>query len=101
MNILLVDDEPDVRTTLANFLGKLGYSVVCAYNGLEGLHRFHSQTFDLIITDIKMPDMDGLELMHRVKQIEKSPIDIIVITGHGDMDNAIKALKYGAYDYLP
>jgi two-component system, NtrC family, response regulator AtoC len=100
LNILLVDDEPDVRKSLSNFLEKLGNTVTCTSNGLEGLQEFHSKRYDLIITDIRMPVMDGLELMRRVKQIERSSVDIIIITAHGDIDNAIKALKYGAYDYL-
>ena len=100
MNILLVDDELDVRKSVSNFLNKLGHQVVCAADGLEGLQKFHSENFDLVITDVRMPSMDGLEFMRRIKKIERSPVDVIIITGHGDMDSAIKALKYGAYDYL-
>ena len=100
MKILFIDDEPDVRKSLSNFLTKSGHSVVCASDGAEGLREFHSQEFSLVITDIRMPRMDGLEFLRRTKVIERSPVDIIVITGHGDMANAIKALKYGAYDYL-
>jgi DNA-binding NtrC family response regulator len=100
VNILLVDDEQDVRKSLAGFLSKLGHRVTGAANGLEGLREFHSQPFDLVITDIRMPGMDGLELLQRIKEIERSPVDMIIITGHGDMDNAVKALKYGAFDYL-
>lgn len=100
LDILLIDDEPDVRKSLSNFLTKLGHTIVCAANGMEGLREIHSQDFKLVITDIRMPGMNGLELLRRIKIIEQSPINIIVITGHGDMANAIKALKYGAYDYL-
>ena len=100
MNILLIDDEADVRQSLSRFLKKLGHTVVCAANGMEGLREFHTQTFNLVITDIRMPEIDGLELLRRIKTIEKSPVDIIVVTGHGDTANAIKALKYGAFDYL-
>ena len=100
MNILFMDDEPDVRKSLSNFLTKSGHHVVCVADGVEGLREFHSQRFNLVITDIRMPRMDGLEFLRRTKVIERSPVDIIVITGHGDMANAIKALKYGAYDYL-
>lgn len=100
MNILLVDDERDVRKSLANFLAKLGHTVTPAANGLEGLREFHNHTFDLVITDIRMPGMDGLELLRRLKQVERSSIDVIIITGHGDVDNAVKSLKFGAYDYL-
>jgi DNA-binding NtrC family response regulator len=100
VKVLLVDDEPDVRKSLCAFLSKLGHQVTGAANGLEGLREFHSRPFDLVITDIRMPGMDGLELLQRIKEIERSPVDVIVITGHGDMENAIRALKYGAFDYL-
>ncbi len=100
MNILLVDDEQDVRKSLSNFLKKLGHAVTCAANGNEGLREFHADTFDLVITDIRMPGMDGLEFLHRIKKIERSAVNVIIVTGHGDMDNAVKALRYGAYEYL-
>jgi DNA-binding NtrC family response regulator len=95
-----VDDEPDVRKSLSKFLGKLGYTVLCATDGMAGLKVFHEKNINLLITDIRMPGMSGLELLRRIKVVEGSPVDVIVITGHGDMDNAITALKYGAFDYL-
>ncbi|MCK4819521.1 sigma-54-dependent Fis family transcriptional regulator, partial [bacterium] len=100
MNILLVDDEKDVRVTLSAFLRKLGHNVVCASNGFDGLNEFHLNDYDLIITDIRMPTMDGIEFLRHVKEIEQSGAEVIIITGHGDMDNAVKSLKYGAYDYF-
>jgi two-component system response regulator AtoC len=100
VNILLIDDETDVRSSLSRFLEKLGHTVVCAADGMEGLREFHSGMFNLVITDIRMPDIDGLELLRRLKVIEQSPVDIIVVTGHGDTSSAVKALKYGAFDYL-
>ena len=100
MNILIVDDEPDVRKSLSNFLNKLGHHVYCAEDGMAGLREFHLQDLQMVITDLRMPGMDGLELLHRIKVVEKSPVDVILITGHGDMDNAIQALKHGAFDYL-
>jgi len=100
MNILVIDDEPDICLSLSGFLRRLGHRVETAENGAEGLKAFHSEEFDLIITDIRMPVMDGIELLKRIKTIERSPVDVIVFTGHGDMENAIKALQYGAFDYL-
>lgn len=100
MKILLIDDEPDVRKSLAGFLLKLGHEVTCAGDAMDGLARFHSQAVDTVITDIRMPKMDGLELLRRLKDVERSAVDVIIITGHGDLDNAINALKYGAFDYL-
>ena len=100
MKILLVDDEKDIRKSLSNFIKKLGHMVYCAENGKQGLELFNTESFDMVVTDMCMPEMDGLELMSRIMKIRKSIIDIIVITGHGDMENAIKALRMGAYDYL-
>jgi DNA-binding NtrC family response regulator len=100
LNILLIDDEADVRKSLSRFLEKLGHAVTCAADGMEALREFHSREINLVITDIRMPEIDGLELLRRIKVIEKSPVDVIVVTGHGDTTSAIKALKYGAFDYL-
>ena len=100
MKILLVDDEKDIRKSLSNFLKKLGHDIYCAENGKQGLELFNTESFDMVITDMRMPEMDGLELMSRIMKIRRSIVDIIVITGHGDMENAIKALRLGAYDYL-
>jgi len=100
MNILIVDDEKAVRDSLAEFLAKIGHEIIIATNGTNALDLFHENTVDIIITDIRMPDMDGLELLRKVKIVERSTVDVIMITGHGDVNNAVKALQYGAYDYF-
>jgi len=100
MNILLVDDERDVRTSLARFLRKLGYTVDCEADGKDGLNKFHMNDYDLIIADIRMPRLNGIDFLRHIKKIEQSPTKVIIITGHGNMDNAVKSLKYGAYDYF-
>lgn len=100
MNILVIDDEPDICQSMTGFLKRLGHSVKCAENGEEGLKLFHSESFEIVITDIRMPVMGGLEFLKQIKRVEGSPIDVIVFTGHGDMDSAVKALQYGAYDFL-
>jgi two-component system, NtrC family, response regulator AtoC len=100
MKILLIDDESDIRLSLTRFLKKLGYTVECARNGSEGLYKFYLSNFDVVITDIRMPEMDGLEFLRHIKLIERSMTRVIIITGHGDLDSAVRSLKYGAYDFF-
>jgi DNA-binding NtrC family response regulator len=100
LNILVIDDEPEACEILSGLFKRMGHNVETASDGSTGLNLFHAQDFNLVITDIRMPGVDGLELLKQIKQVEQAPVNVIVVTGHGDMDNAIKALKYGAYDYL-
>ncbi len=100
LNILVIDDEPEACEILSDLFRRIGHNVHTASDGSTGLNLFHAQDFNLVITDIRMPGIDGLELLKQIRQVERSPVNVIVVTGHGDMDNAIKALKYGAYDYL-
>ncbi len=97
--ILVVDDELSMRQFLEILLKKEGHEVVCAPDGQEALSRFGSQDFDLIISDIKMPKVDGLELLRKVK--EKRPtLAVIMVTAYASPEDAIAAMKAGAYDYL-
>lgn len=100
LNILLVDDEQDVRQSLSHFLTKLGHRIVAAADAEQALGHFQGQAFDVVVSDIRMPGMDGLELLQRLRQSEGGAVEVILVTGHGDMDNAVKALKLGAFDYL-
>jgi len=97
--ILLVDDEPDIRDVLGITLLDMGYAVHTAENGVEALNLFRDKEPPVVLTDIKMPGMDGIELLRKIK-IEKPETEVVMITGHGDMDLAIKSLKYDASDFI-
>ena len=97
--ILLVDDEEDIRDVLHLSLSDMGYEVFEAENGDEALRIFKETHPPIVLTDIKMPRMDGIELLQKVK-LENPETEVIMITGHGDMDLAIKSLKYKATDFI-
>ena len=97
--ILLIDDEPDILRVLGISLKADGYDVIPALNGPEGLEAFGREKPPIVITDIKMPGMDGIEVLERIKELEPDT-EVIIITGHGDIDNAIESLKYGASDFI-
>ena len=97
--MLLVDDEEDIRDVLGMSLTDMGYSVHTAENGEEALRIFNKIELPIILTDIKMPGMDGIELLQHIKR-QNPDTEVVMITGHGDMDLAIKSLKYEATDFI-
>jgi two-component system response regulator AtoC len=97
--ILVVDDEEGVRSFLAESLEIDGHHVEEAANGQEALERLRSRSFDLVLTDLRMPGMDGLELLQKV-QAEQPEVEFIVLTAHGNVENAVQAMKLGAFDYI-
>lgn len=97
--ILLVDDESDIREVLSLSLSDMGYHVYTAENGDQALHIFKDMQPCIVMTDIKMPGMDGIELLQKIKH-ENSETEVIMITGHGDMDLAIRSLKNEATDFI-
>jgi signal transduction histidine kinase len=97
--ILLVDDEKDIRDVLNLTLTDLGYEVFEAEDGNEALHVFRNVRPPIVLTDIKMPNMDGIELLQKIKR-EDPEAEVVMITGHGDMDLAVKSLKYEATDFI-
>jgi signal transduction histidine kinase len=98
-SILLVDDEEGIRKVLSILLVDMGYCVHTAATGLEALRTFEKLRPSIVLTDIKMPEMDGIELLRKLKQISPDT-EVIMITGHGDMDLAIKSVKYEASDFV-
>jgi len=98
-HVLVVDDEKGLCDHIKHELNKEGYLVTAAYDGEEGLDYFKNNRVDIVIADLKMPRMSGLEMLKRCREIEDNFISII-ITGHGDHETAIKALRMGVFNYL-
>lgn len=97
--LLIIDDEEANVRVLSISLKSDGYDVVTAFSGEEGIQVFEKESPDIVLTDIKMPGMDGIEVLKNIKSREPDA-EVIIITGHGDIDNAIEALKYGASDFI-
>ena len=97
--ILLADDEPGIRKVLGISLADSGYQVLTAEDGLEALDVFRRHKPEIVLTDIKMPGMDGIALLQTIKQ-ESPDTEVIMITGHGDMELAIRSLKHEATDFV-
>ncbi|MEO6681767.1 MAG: sigma-54 dependent transcriptional regulator [Ginsengibacter sp.] len=97
--ILIIDDEKAIRKTLNEILGYEGYKIDEAADGEEGLRKFKENTYDLVLCDIKMPKLDGIEFLERAKEINPE-VPIIIISGHGNIETAVEAVKKGAFDYI-
>lgn len=97
--VLLIDDDDSLRRVVEYNLGEDGYRVLTATDGASGLRMFHAEPVDLVLTDVRMPEMDGLELLTRVKAVQPD-LPVIMLTAHGTIDSAVEAMKMGAFDYL-
>ncbi len=99
MEILLIDDEKGIRETVGTFLREQGHGVRVASSGDEGLWLLEERPADLVLTDLKMPGISGIEVLRRVR--ERWPgVEVVLVTGYGTMDDAVEALRLGAYDFL-
>lgn len=98
-DILIIDDEKAIRKTLSEILSFEGYKIEEAADGEEGLKKFREKTFDLVLCDIKMPKLDGIEFLQKAGEVNPD-VPIIMISGHGNIETAVEAVKKGAYDYI-
>ncbi len=97
--ILLIDDDESIRESLRVFLSGMNFKVAVASNGVEGIAEVNRGHPDLVITDLKMPDVDGLEVLQQLKEIDEN-IPCIIMTAYEDVNSTIKAMQLGAYDYI-
>jgi len=99
MKIMLVDDEERFLSTTKKLLVKKGYDVLTAMSGMEALETLKSKTIHVVILDVKMPGMDGIDTLKVIKK-EFPLVEVIMLTGHGTMESAVEGLKSGATDFL-
>ena len=97
--ILLIDDEPDIRNLLSRLLKLEGFSVFKAETGKDGLKLFEKDDFSVVVTDVRLPDINGIELVTRLKKINPG-CEVVVLTAYGTIADGVKAIKEGAFDYL-
>jgi len=100
MKILVVDDEKIKRVTLADDLATQGHDVVVAADGEEALEKLAAGPFDVVVTDLKMPRLDGIELLKRIKQGPLADMEVVMMTAYGSIPVAVEAVKLGAFDFL-
>lgn len=98
-NILVIDDEKSIRNSLKEVLEYEKHTVDLAMEGMEGLELFKNNQYDVVLCDIKMPKMDGIEVLEKIFEIS-SEVPVIMISGHGNIDTAVEAIKKGAFDFI-
>jgi len=99
LTILIVDDEPNLPHQLARFLGKQGYDVLTAADGPAGARALQQHTVDLLLLDVRLPGMSGLQLLKEIRESEPD-LPVVMLTAYGDVQTAVSAMKLGASDYL-
>ena len=99
LTVLLVDDEAQFREVVAKRLRKRQINLFAAASGPEALRLMEEQAVDVVVLDVKMPEMEGTEVLQRIKQLDPT-IEVIMLTGHADVETALKGMELGAFDYL-
>lgn len=97
--ILIVDDEPDICKALRFLLEREGYGVTCAYSGEEGLEEFSKDSFDVVLSDLKMGRVDGMAVLEKIREISPE-MPVVIMTAFGSIESAVDAMKHGATDYI-
>ncbi|MGW8322220.1 MAG: sigma-54-dependent transcriptional regulator, partial [Thermodesulfobacteriota bacterium] len=98
--LLIVDDEENMRHMLSAFLRKHNYQTDVAENGADALKRIRDQLYDIVLCDIRMPEMDGMAFLKKMAEERLTAATVIMMSAYGTMDDAIEAMKMGAYDYV-
>ncbi len=98
-NILIIDDEAAQRDILTGYLKKKGFKIFSASSGKEGIEIAGRNPVDIILSDYKMPDLTGLEVLEHIKRINPE-ISFVILTAYGTVENAVKAMRLGAFDYI-
>lgn len=98
-NVMIVDDEEDIVQLMSETLQLWGYNPVTAHDGEEAIEKFKENPVDLVITDLKLPKINGVELLDKIKDMDDST-EVIMFTGYPEVGSAIEAMKNGAFDYL-
>ena len=97
--LLIVEDERILRENLQTMFSEHGYQAEAAPNGEEAIRRLDQERFDLIITDMRMPEADGLEVLRKARQMDENTL-VLVMTAYGSVEAAVEAMRFGAYDYI-
>ena len=97
--ILFVDDDVSMQAAVSKVILSLGHEIDVASDGIEGLSKFEENNYDIVVTDIRMPKLDGKDFLKKVKNLDKNAV-IVVLTAYGSVTSAVELLKLGAYDYL-
>ena len=100
MKIMVVDDEEIKRVSLADDLSNAGFDTACASHGQEAIDLLAQESFDVVITDLRMSNIDGMELLKHIKCNEDAQIEVIMMTAYGSIPLAVEAMKFGAYNFI-